>query len=293
MSTNSLCCVLVTFNRIEKLKKAINSYEKQSKLPDAIVVVNNASTDGTLNYLNEWKQIKSQYKKIVINMEQNCGGSGGFYSGIKEAVTLGYDWIYLADDDAYMDKTAINVFFDFILHHKENFAICSEVYDNSGISFMHRRKISKHFLTIKEVYSISSDYNKNLFYVDLFSFVGVFLNKKVVLDIGLPNKDYFIRYDDTEYSLRLKNKYYCSCVPKIKVFHDCETTNFGFSRKSYYGYRNKLFVLKKHFSKRYWVIFYILLRLSSYFDYFYNKEKYKAKHDALRDFRNGKLGKRN
>ena len=47
--------VIVTYNRLEKLKIALKSYEKQSFKPQYILVVNNNSTDGTLEYLKEWK----------------------------------------------------------------------------------------------------------------------------------------------------------------------------------------------------------------------------------------------
>ena len=50
-------CVIVTFNRLEKLKKTLNIYARQSLLPLYLIVVNNASTDGTDKYLEEWKQI--------------------------------------------------------------------------------------------------------------------------------------------------------------------------------------------------------------------------------------------
>ncbi len=52
--------VIVTFNRLEKLKKALASYEKQTLLPEYIIVVDNASNDGTKEYLEEWKKEKRE-----------------------------------------------------------------------------------------------------------------------------------------------------------------------------------------------------------------------------------------
>ena len=49
--------VLVTYNRLDKLKIALECYEKQSYLPKNIIVVNNASTDGTKEYLDEWNGV--------------------------------------------------------------------------------------------------------------------------------------------------------------------------------------------------------------------------------------------
>lgn len=66
----SIGVVIVTFNRINKLKKALETFDLQTVLPDYVVVVNNASTDNTLNYLNEWKNKKSTYSKYVITTKK-------------------------------------------------------------------------------------------------------------------------------------------------------------------------------------------------------------------------------
>ena len=47
MHNDKIGCVIVTFNRLEKLKKALAAYDKQEVKPKYIVVVDNASTDGT------------------------------------------------------------------------------------------------------------------------------------------------------------------------------------------------------------------------------------------------------
>ena len=53
---NSIGVVLVTFNRLNKLKNALTCYDKQTYKPKYIIVVNNASTDGTYQYLEKWKE---------------------------------------------------------------------------------------------------------------------------------------------------------------------------------------------------------------------------------------------
>ena len=70
--------VLVTFNRLNCLTKALDKYEIQKKKPKYIIVVNNCSNDGTEAFLKEWKNEKSEIEKYVINLKENTGGSGGF-----------------------------------------------------------------------------------------------------------------------------------------------------------------------------------------------------------------------
>lgn len=77
-----IAAVIVTYNRLYLLKEVLEAFDNQTRVPDYIIIVNNASTDGTEAFLEEWKktEIKGQ-TKFVITPEENLGGSGGFYIG--------------------------------------------------------------------------------------------------------------------------------------------------------------------------------------------------------------------
>ena len=89
-----ITAVVVTYCRLELVKKTISALRNQLYKLDSIIVVDNNSTDGT----SEW--LDSQNDLVVIHQE-NIGGSGGFYRGIKEAYDRGADWIWCMDDDVY------------------------------------------------------------------------------------------------------------------------------------------------------------------------------------------------
>lgn len=80
----SIACVVVTFNRLELLKRALSCYEQQSKAPDYLIIVDNNSTDGTFDYLDEWKKQEHPFQCSIIHLPQNIGGSGGFYTGCQK-----------------------------------------------------------------------------------------------------------------------------------------------------------------------------------------------------------------
>ena len=288
----SLCGVLVTFNRLEKLKKTIEAYEKQSLLPKYLVVIDNCSTDGTKEYLDEWMKEKKEFEKIVIHMESNTGGSGGFYKGIEEAQKLDVEWIYLSDDDAYLTDNALETFYN----RKERLdstigVIASTVDAPDGITLLHRRVAKLSKLAFKEVYSKEEDYKMDSFPIDMFSFVGVFIRKEACVEAGLPMKDYFIWYDDTEYSYRITRKYKAVCIPSIVVFHDCKMADITFCWKNYYGYRNNLDFLRRDLNKRYYNYFKFALWVSSILDIFKGKSKKgKVKREAIKDAKKGILG---
>ena len=89
----NIVAVVVTYNRIELLKRTVRCLQ-QNKPVSSIVVVNNGSTDATA----EW--LKTQPGLIVIS-QANVGGSGGFYTGMQYAYQAGADWIWCMDDDVF------------------------------------------------------------------------------------------------------------------------------------------------------------------------------------------------
>ena len=135
--------VVVTFNRLNKLKTALKCYESQTEPFRNLILVNNCSTDGTSEYINEWEKTITPFNKVIINSDENLGGSGGFYLGQCKAVELDADWVYVADDDAYPSQTMVEKFYDFInSNNTDNIsAICAAVYDMKGaICVEHRDK---------------------------------------------------------------------------------------------------------------------------------------------------------
>lgn len=242
--------VVVTYNRLKCLKQALNSFNNQVSPPDYVLVVDNASTDGTGDYLDAWsKESCGSYRRYVLHEPVNCGGSGGFADGLEKAVGYGADWIWLSDDDAYLEPDAFEKAFSFIneLDDTEVVAICSSVINNGAIDTAHRRMTTVRGLRVREL-QISSRAYEEPFDLNTFSFVGAIIRSNAIRAAGLPLRDYFIWYDDTEYSLRLSELGRIVCVPSIKVTHDVSKTEDAFGWKGYYGQRNCLDMIKRHFS---------------------------------------------
>ena len=244
-----VACVIVTFNRLEKLKKALSCYEKQTLKPSLIVIINNASTDGTEEYLSLWRNI-TEIPSVIINEKQNLGGSGGFKAGVEEAIKHDIFAINLADDDAYPSVNYLEELFINLNKDDSIGATCSVVVDNQdNVLFEHRRNIA--FRTLKYIDQTSSNelYAKPFFSINAFSFVGVLIKKEVVERIGFPSDEYFIQYDDTDYSLRIAKYYKIYCVTSTKIIHDIVLNSSNKSNytdwKTFYSYRNRLIIIRK------------------------------------------------
>lgn len=252
--------VLVTYNRLDKLKIALESYNKQSIKPQYVLVVNNNSTDNTAEYLEEWKKEQKEYERIVLNLDKNTGGSGGFYQGLKESLKLDADWVWVADDDAYPKENAFEIAQRYVENHKnsekELSAICGTVLksDAKTIDYSHRRRIyTTIFNHVAQPYSKSRDYEQEEFEVNGFSYVGTLINKEKMKQTELTKKDYFIYYDDTEHSYRLSKLGKIVCVPSMQVVHDAPHSEMSeiVKWKLYYLVRNTLDFIRCNFDEKY------------------------------------------
>lgn len=292
--------IVVTFNRLEKLKKTLCAYDKIERGLDMLIIVDNNSSDGTDVFLKNWQKEKAFFDKKVLSLSENLGGSGGFYHGCKEAMNLGADWILVSDDDAYPDSAIMFEFNKFINENanRKISAVCSTVKHMDGtIDTGHRKKYSKKF-AIRPLFTPVSlnNYVKPSFNIDLFSYVGTFLNAKALERVGLCNDKYFIYYDDTEHSMRMSTWGEQICVPSIIFSHDDgyglakEQKDILMTWRDYYDIRNKInmFLLHDKLVAFFWVISRLLM---CFMKFPMNIECQKMYLTAIKDGLLGRLGK--
>lgn len=248
-SVGKIAVVIVTYNRLEKLKKALASYEQQLHKPDYMVIVDNASTDGTANWLENWENNNHEFKVEIITSNENLGGSGGFYLGEERAMQLPVDWIMIADDDAYPTPNYIQGLVKYIeKNNADNISImCGAVEQNNSYCSNQRTLYKKFKWQLNFLYDVPAEYyTKKIIYIDNASYVGILINKKKLAQVGLVNKNFFIWWDDTEHLMRLREIGSIICIPRFIIKHDVEASNSNLSWKSYYGTRNKLVSHRKH-----------------------------------------------
>ncbi|MCF2600939.1 glycosyltransferase [Anaerovibrio lipolyticus] len=246
----NVAVVIVTYNRLEKLKIALTHYEKQLLLPKYIIVVDNNSTDGTDIYLSEWKNQKTEIKKHIISLKKNVGGAGGFYEGEKYAMQLSdIDWVMIADDDAYPAEDYLLGMRKYIksVNHSSNISIvCGRVVESHKIENIHRTYWVDKWHWNYHKYVQAEDYERDVFYPDFVSYVGILIKKDILHKSGLVCKEFFIWNDDTEHSYRMHKYGLFVCLPKYKIYHDVSEENKNLNWKSYYSYRNKTIFFKRH-----------------------------------------------
>lgn len=99
--TDKVAAVVVTYNRVDKLGRVLDSILAQTRGVDQLIVIDNASTDSTPQLLAVYQD---DPRVEVVRLETNTGGAGGFAAGMERAYARGADWVWIMDDDCYTGK---------------------------------------------------------------------------------------------------------------------------------------------------------------------------------------------
>lgn len=254
--------VIVTFNRKKLLVEAVDSLLNQSFPIDRIIIVDNCSTDGTFDLLEKQGLIDNP-RISYYRTEKNIGGSGGFAFGINKAKEFGLDWLTLSDDDAIYSPDYFSKIENAIKAYPDILTFTGTVkLEDERIQTTHR-KIVNNWNTITTT-NISTDMYKENFYLDLFTFVGVTISMNVIDKIGLPDKDYFIWWDDIEYSLRVRKYTQIMNISDAVILHKTKVISLDFHKeykrdwREYYGWRNRIVTQRKHAKNKIAVNMYLI-----------------------------------
>ena len=101
---SKIAAVIVTYNRKELLLECVEAILGQEETVPSIIVVDNDSSDGTEQALEGYV---AEGTVTYFNTGSNLGGAGGFQYGIRKAVELGYDYLWIMDDDCIPSRTAL------------------------------------------------------------------------------------------------------------------------------------------------------------------------------------------
>lgn len=249
-----ISAVVVTHNRLKQLNNTLDRLLAEGI--EHVLVVNNASTDGTQDFLTTLKDPRLH----VLTLDENIGGAGGFEAGLKEAVNqFDPDWVVIMDDDAYPRPGAIDAFRN--RTPKTAAIVAASVTLPSGDVAEMNRPWTNPFQTLSGFISAlrkgrAGFHIEDAAYaadtttqVDGASFVGLFLSRRTLQNVGFPDGRLFIYGDDVIYTLSAsKSGATMLFDPKIEFEHDCKTGStvgvFSPLWKNYYRFRNQIFVYK-------------------------------------------------
>ncbi|MFE4198181.1 glycosyltransferase [Paenarthrobacter sp. NPDC056912] len=237
--------VVVTYNRRELLQTTLAGIASGSQVPDAVVVVDNASTDGTAEFLRTYQ---GPTTTDVVTLNANVGGAGGFVVGMERAVLdHGADHVWIMDDDTEPQQNALREALDaseaYTMETGEAPAfIASRVVWTDGRDHPMNR-MRPRMRASESARSVAS--RVGAVQIRSASFVSVLIRAEEIRRHGLPIADYFIWNDDLEYTARISRRGTALATNASVANH--HTKVFGDAGadpgpRFYYEVRNKLWV---------------------------------------------------
>jgi rhamnopyranosyl-N-acetylglucosaminyl-diphospho-decaprenol beta-1,3/1,4-galactofuranosyltransferase len=243
--------VVVTYNRRPLLELVLDSLLGQTRPVDHIYVVDNASTDGTAEYLSGLNNPRISIQR----METNTGGAGGFSYGMKWAFDEGHEWIWMMDDDITYNDGCL----ESLLSTETNARILLPVTTSddgrvlTGVAI--RMNLNSPLTLGFRLPNVNLGYPSieslpPRLEVEDLSFEGPFIHRSIPESIGFPRSDFFIGCDDTEYGIRaLKSGLGPIVIVKEAMMSRAanQFSNYPLWRM-YYQWRNELIIRSSHWA---------------------------------------------
>lgn len=227
-----VACVVVTYRRVESLRRTLDAVEAQTRPPDAVYVIDNESPSRTESMLRQ------NFDQIFYDsLEENLGVGAGLARGIDLALDDGAQYVWMLDDDSIPDPNT--------LEHSLTFMRCDAQvglvgYAGGALRFgLPRWFRGRHF-------SASDD---ELFWADFVELDGSLISSAAVRAAGLPRSDFFMMMEGLEYSNRVaRSGFKVACFVEDLV----DRTHLGARAvssspwRAYYQTRNHLAMALEH-----------------------------------------------
>jgi len=195
--TGTVIGVVVTHRRVEELALSLRTLSAQRRPLDQLIVVDN-DADERVSELVAAQPIPSTY----LGSRRNLGGAGGFALGMLQALALGADWIWLADDDGRpADPDVLATLLACAERHglAEVSPMVCDMADPDRLAFPLRRGL----VWRRRVSELRVDGSADLLPGITSLFNGALFRATTVEAVGVPDLRLFMRGDEVELHRRL------------------------------------------------------------------------------------------
>lgn len=221
-STPRVAVVIPSWNSKDDLPTCLDSLLQQT-LPCEIIVVENGSTDGSLEFL------QTHYSKItILPQKKNLGFDGGVNVGIRYALERGFSYIALLNNDAAAHKDWLKYLAEALDKNQEVGIVTCKL---MGIDTKYLDSTGDIYTTWGLAYPrgrdepVSNTYDKD---VNIFGASGGASLYRATLfkEIGLFDEKFFAYYEDVDISFRAQLAgWKVKFEPKSIAYHQIGATS--------------------------------------------------------------------
>ena len=187
--------VIVSYNRGDLLPNRLDALTAQTTAVERVVVVDNASHDGTP------EMIRERYPDVELEvMDENLGAAGGFAHGVTAALELDPDALWLFNDNDRAEPHALTTFLARLAQDPRSRTIVGSVaIAGDGIRRIGARWCHGLADPPPRVGG-ASEYD-----VDVTTFNGLLVPAEVFREVGIPRADFFMMWEEYEWCLRARD----------------------------------------------------------------------------------------
>ena len=239
-----IAAIVVNWNSNSLLQRCLKSLSRQTVRLDKIIIVDNASEDGSYVGLDK------QYQNVtLIRLDTNTGFAIANNIGVKEA--KGYDWIALVNPDAFVRPDWLERLVEAAKKYPEYACFGSrlltgtdgtmldgagDIYHISGLAWRrhHGQSADGRDLDLREIFSPCA--------------AAALYRREAFLKVGGFDESYFCYFEDVDLGFRLRlASYRCLYVPEAVVYHvGSATTGKHSDFTIYHGHRNLVWTYFKN-----------------------------------------------
>lgn len=268
--------IVLNYNGKDVLLKCLSSVYRLDYPNLEVVVVDNNSKD------NSFKEAQSRFKKFhFIKNNRNLGFSAGNNVAIRWALEKMADYVFLLNNDAIIEEDSLKKMIDVAEKDAKTGIFSPVIYKGEsdtlwfgGGEILWSKMKTTHFNRIKA-------------HTDYITGCAMLIKKEVFGRIGLFDEDYFLYYEDADFSWRAKRAgFNLKIIPEASVYHEEKSSDNP--NKIYWLVYSGLMFFKKNTPLlwRPWVFIYKFLRKIKNRKNLKNKEEYSVDiKKAFEDFR--------
>jgi rhamnopyranosyl-N-acetylglucosaminyl-diphospho-decaprenol beta-1,3/1,4-galactofuranosyltransferase len=226
-ASGSVWAIVVTYNRKEALAVCLRALLNQTRRVDKVLVIDNASTDGTAEFLGSG-EYSSRSDLLHLQLPDNRGGAGGFYEGFKHAYEAGADWLWAMDDDGYPDEAALEI----LLSAKAGpftgpLVLATDDPSAQTLAFPNSVTTGGQSVFLQTRDQAAKMAVENVVSGYICAFNGVLISREVITRIGLPNPGFFIWGDEWDFVFRARKLGIATTtVTTALFFHPANRTKY-------------------------------------------------------------------
>lgn len=237
MDEKQVAIIVLNYNGQDCLLPCLKSLNDLTYQEKMIIVVDNDSQD------DSFEQAQKTFPNFVyLKNDQNKGFSGGMNTGIRYALDQGVTWVWLFNYDALAEKEALATLLSGAEGRGSGQLLSPVVVDEKGRKWFSGGRIN--YLRMRAEH-IASKEEKTPYKSEYLSGCALLIHREVFEKIGFLDEDFFLYYEDADFSLRARKAgFSCLVVPKSQVIHS-EQSNFN-QNKVYHLVLSGLLFFEKH-----------------------------------------------